>query len=500
MMTETEFEATAQAGFNRIALINECLSDFETPLSVYMKLAAAHEDTFLLESVEQGKQFGRYSFVGLKSKTKLVSRLTDEGYLTQVIVDGKVTETDTVTNPLEFVRNFMNRLKVASPKGMPRLTGGLVGYFGYDTVRFIETKKLGKKKEGGLDVPDICLLLCEELIVIDNLKGRLYVILNVDPTVTGAYSTARHRMRQIKEALMRPVEAPYCGGGSLNEPERLFAKEDYLKAVLRAKEYIAAGDVMQVQIGQRIERQFTENPLSFYRSLRTINPAPYMYYYNFGDFKVVGASPEILVRCEKRADGRYVSIRPIAGTRPRGGDAVTDRALAEELIADPKERAEHLMLIDLARNDIGRIAHAGSVRVTEKYAIERYSQVQHIVSHVEGKLAEGLDDIDVLKATFPAGTLTGAPKVRAMEIIDELEPCARGIYGGAAGYISFAGDMDLAIVIRTAVIKNKRLYAQAAAGIVTDSIPEMEHNETEIKARALLRAAQETEIGLESAH
>lgn len=498
MMTEIEFEATAREGFNRIALVSECLCDLETPLSVYLKLAGRDNDTFLLESAEGGKSFSRYSFVGLKAHIKIVSHLTDTGFCTQVLTDGKETERDTETNPLNFVQRFIKRFRVALPKGLPRLTGGLVGYFGYDTVRMIERSKLGRNKAGGIGVPDICLLLCEELVVIDSFKGRMYIVINADPSVPGAYSAAVRRIRSLKQTLARPVEAPYAAGGIVHESERPFDRENYLKAVRKAKDYILAGDCMQVQIGQRIERSFTESPISLYRALRSLNPSPYMYYYNFGDHFVVGASPEILVRQELRDGKRIATIRPIAGTRPRGVDVQDDRRLAEELLHDPKERAEHLMLIDLARNDIGRIAKPGTVRVTEQYAIERYSQVQHLVSHVEGELLDGLDNIDVLKATFPAGTLTGAPKVRAMEIIDELEPVSRGIYGGAVGYISFAGDMDLAIAIRTAVIKDKRLYAQAAAGIVADSIPEMEYAETEHKARAVLRAAEQAEAGFET--
>lgn len=498
MMTEIEFEALRQEGFNRIALVSECLCDLETPLSVYLKLAGHETDTFLLESAEGGKQFSRYSFVGLKARTKLICSKTDKGFRNAVITEGITVNSDESTNGLEFVRNFLKQFKVAVPKGFPRLTGGLVGYFGYDTVRMIETDKLGRKKPSGLDVPDICLLLCEELAVIDSFKGRLYFVINVDATQTGAYASAVERIRRLRENLMRPIEAPYCGAGLVHEPHRPFARKDFLAAVRKAKQYIEAGDCMQVQIGQRIEKTFTENPISLYRSLRSLNPASYMYYYNFGDHFVIGASPEILVRSEKRDDRRMVVIRPIAGTRPRGADVETDRRLARELLNDPKERAEHLMLIDLARNDIGRIAKPGTVRVTESYAIERYSQVQHLVSQVEGELLNGLDNIDVLKATFPAGTLTGAPKVRAMEIIDELEPVGRGIYGGAVGYLSFDGDMDLAIAIRTGVIKDKRLYVQAAAGIVADSVPESEYNETEIKARAVLKAAQTAENGLDA--
>ncbi|MDO4937154.1 MAG: anthranilate synthase component I [Sutterellaceae bacterium] len=495
-MTETEFLAMTDEGYNRVGLMTECLGDLDTPLSIYLKLANC-PDSFLLESVEGGERFARYSFVGLQAKTKLVSRLTENGPVTEIIESGKVTERIENKNPLDVIEAFTKRFKVASPKGMPRLTGGLVGYFGYDTVRLIEPEKLAQYKKDDLNLPDICLLFCEELVVIDNLKGRIYIILNVDPKAPDAYAQARQRTREIRAKLLRPAEAPYASTGVEHEVLRPFAKEDYLKAVLRAKEYIAAGDCMQVQIGQRLEKTFTENPISLYRALRSRNPAPYMYYYNFGDHYVVGASPEILVRSEYREGKRIVGIRPIAGTRRRDADPVKDAALAKELLSDPKERAEHLMLIDLARNDIGRIAKVGSVKVIEQYGLERYSQVQHIVSHVEGELKDGMGNIDVLKATFPAGTLTGAPKVRAMEIIDELEPTKRGIYGGAVGYISFGGDMDLAIAIRTGVICNKTLYAQAAAGIVADSVPEFEHNETEMKARAVLLAARDAEVGLE---
>lgn len=496
MMTEIEFNDLVRQGYNRIALVSEYPGDLDTPLSIYLKLANA-KDSFLLESVEGGERFARYSFVGLPARTKLVSRLTEQGPVTEIFTGGRCVERVEHENPLEVIRRFGARFKTASPRGMPRLTGGLVGYFGYDVVRMIEPEKLAQFKPDDLDLADITLLLCEELVVIDNLKGRIYFVLNVDPSDPDAYGMARKRMRDLRAMLQRPVQAPYAGGGTEHEPERPFAKDDYLAAVAKVKDYIAAGDVMQVQIGQRIEKSFTENPLTLYRALRSRNPAPYMYYYNFGNFYVVGASPEILVRCENRDDRRIVGIRPIAGTRRRDADPERDRALAQELLADAKERAEHLMLIDLARNDIGRIAKTGSVRVVEQYGIERYSQVQHIVSHVEGELRDEMDNIDVFAATFPAGTLTGAPKVRAMEIIDEMEPGKRGVYGGAVGYISFGGDMDLAIAIRTAVVKDKRLYVQAAAGIVADSVPQNEWNETEIKARAVLLAARDAEIGLE---
>ncbi|EWS63613.1 Anthranilate synthase component 1 [Hydrogenophaga sp. T4] len=345
--------------------------------------------------------------------------------------------------------------------------------------------------------PDILLLQCEELAVIDNLSGKLYLIVYADPAQPEAYANAKKRVRELKEALKYSVSAPVVKPSQSYPAERDFAKADYLAAVERAKELIAGGDFMQVQVGQRIKKRYTESPLSLYRALRSLNPSPYMYYYHFGDFHVVGASPEILVRQEQVDEGQKVIIRPLAGTRPRGATPEKDKATEIELVNDPKERAEHVMLIDLARNDIGRIAKIGSVKVTEAFAVERYSHVMHIVSNVEGTLVDGMTNMDVLKATFPAGTLTGAPKVHAMELIDQLEPTKRGLYGGACGYLSYAGDMDVAIAIRTGIIKDQMLYVQAAAGVVADSIPEMEWRETEHKARALLRAAELVEEGLE---
>jgi anthranilate synthase component 1 len=373
----------------------------------------------------------------------------------------------------------------------------LAGYFGYDAVRYIEKKLAHSCPSDTLGTPDILLLQCEELAVIDNLSGKLYLIVYADPAQAEAYARAKRRLRELKDQLRYSVSAPTLKASQAHPAERDFAKEDYLRAVQRAKQLIEAGDFMQVQVGQRIKKRFTESPLSLYRALRSLNPSPYMYYYNFGDFQVVGASPEILVRHEHTEAGPKVTIRPLAGTRPRGATPDKDKAVEQELLADPKERAEHVMLIDLARNDIGRIAKIGSVKVTEAFVVERYSHVMHIVSNVEGMLAEGMTNMDVLRATFPAGTLTGAPKVHAMELIDLLEPVKRGIYGGACGYISFAGDMDVAIAIRTAIVKDQTLYVQAAAGVVADSVPEMEWRETEHKARALLRASELVEEGLE---
>jgi anthranilate synthase component 1 len=494
-MTELEYKALASQGYNRIPLIAESFADLDTPLSLYLKLAN-RPNSYLLESVVGGERFGRYSFIGLPARTALRAFIDADGkHRTEVLTDGRVVSTHE-GDPLAFIERYLAQFKVALRPGLPRFCGGLAGYFGYDTVRLIE-KKLAQTKPDDLNLPDIHLLLTEELAVIDNLSGRAYLIVYADATHPEGYQRARERLRDLRMRLARHIEPPHTRA-SVRRPEtREFTKDAYLKAVARCKEYIAAGDVMQVQIGQRITKQFADAPLSLYRALRTLNPSPYMYYYDFDDHHIVGASPEILVRSEERANEHFVAIRPIAGTRPRGGTPEQDARLADELLADPKERAEHLMLIDLARNDIGRIAQIGSVVVSEQMVIERYSHVMHLVSHVEGKLRRGLSNLDVLRATFPAGTLSGAPKVRAMEIIDELEPVKRGIYGGAVGYLSFAGDMDLAIAIRTGVIVRNVLYAQAAAGIVADSIDEMEWRETEAKARAVLRAAEQVEDGFD---
>ncbi|OYY59999.1 MAG: anthranilate synthase component I, partial [Burkholderiales bacterium 28-67-8] len=416
------------------------------------------------------------------------------GFVTEVVTAGVVTERHE-GNPLDFIAAYQQRFKVALQPGLPRFCGGLAGYFGYDAVRCIEPKLAHTELPGGLGTPDILLLQCEELAVIDNLSGRLSLIVYANPQEPDALPRARLRLAELAERLNHSVLAPPVAPTASREVLRDFAKDDYIAAVLRAKEYIAAGDMMQVQVGQRLRKPYTESPLSLYRALRSLNPSPYMYFYDMGDFQIVGASPEILVRREHTPAGDKVTIRPLAGTRPRGATPELDVALEAELSADPKERAEHLMLIDLARNDIGRIAKTGSVKVTEAFTVERYSHVMHIVSNVEGLLKDGITNLDVLKATFPAGTLTGAPKVRAMEIIDELEPVKRGIYGGACGYLSFAGDMDVAIAIRTGIVKDQMLYVQAAAGVVADSVPELEWRETEAKARALIRAAELVEEG-----
>ena len=499
MITELEFKSLSAQGYNRIPLMAEAFADLETPLSLYLKLAFARGGgaySFLLESVVGGERFGRYSFIGLPARTLLRSRGFGPDATTEVVTDGIVTEVNH-DNPLDFVASYQQRFKVALRPGLPRFCGGLAGYFGYDTVRHIEKKLVASCPPDTLGCPDILLLQCEELAVIDNLSGKLYLIVYADPTQPEAYSNAKKRLRDLKEQLKYSVSAPLVKPTQTYPAEREFAKPDYLAAVERAKRLIEAGDFMQVQVGQRIKKRYTESPLSLYRALRSLNPSPYMYYYHFGDFHVVGASPEILVRQEKTDEGQKVTIRPLAGTRPRASTPERDRQVEQELVNDPKERAEHVMLIDLARNDIGRIAKTGTVKVTEAFAVERYSHVMHIVSNVEGLLQDGMTGMDVLRATFPAGTLTGAPKVHAMELIDQLEPSKRGLYGGACGYLSYAGDMDVAIAIRTGIVKDGMLYVQAAAGVVADSVAELEWKETEAKARALLRASELVEEGLE---
>ena len=499
MITEPEFNRLAAQGYNRIPLLVEAFADLETPLSLYLKLAHARnggKHSFLLESVVGGERFGRYSFIGLPARTLLRATGFGAEAVTEIVQDGVVIESAR-GNPLDFVAAYQQRFKVALRPNLPRFCGGLAGYFGYDTVRHIEKKLESTCPPDTLGCPDILLLQCEELAVIDNLSGKLSLLVYADPAQPSAYADALQRLQQLREMLKEPVSAPVVRPTQAFPAERDFAKADYLAAVEAAKELIAAGDFMQVQVGQRISKRYTESPLSLYRALRSLNPSPYMYYYNLGDFHVVGASPEILVRQEQTPQGQKITIRPLAGTRPRGATPEIDKAVEQELINDPKERAEHVMLIDLARNDIGRIARTGTVKVTEAFSVERYSHVMHIVSNVEGILLDGITSIDVLKATFPAGTLTGAPKVHAMEVIDRLEPTKRGIYGGACGYLSYAGDMDVAIAIRTGIIKDQVLYVQAAAGVVADSVPELEWKETEAKARALLRASELVEEGLE---
>ena len=500
-MQREEFNALAKQGFNRIPLIKEVLADLETPLSLYVKLSQAFgkTNTYLLESVLGGERFGRFSFIGLPAKTIIRTVGTPTAPVNEVVTDGKVVETNT-DNPLDFVDAYFRRFKVALQEDMPRFCGGLAGYFGYDTVRYIESRLAKHQLPDELGVPDIQLMLTEELAVIDNVAGKIYFIVYADPSIADSFEKAQDRLKELLTCLGKPVNMPASLPSTKTDLIRKFKAADFESAVLKTKEYILAGDCMQVVIGQRISKPFTDSPLALYRALRSFNPSPYMYFYDFGDMQIVGSSPEILVRQEKRAAEKIVTIRPLAGTRPRGANPEEDERLAKELLADPKEIAEHVMLIDLARNDVGRIAKTGSVKVTDSMSIEKYSHVQHIVSSVEGDLLDNMSNMDVLRATFLACTLSGAPKIRAMEIIDEMEIVKRGVYGGAVGYLSFSGDMDVAIAIRTGVIRDGMLHSQAGAGVVADSDPTAEWKETEAKARAVLIAADLVQGGLDAPH
>jgi anthranilate synthase component 1 len=488
-MTEAEFQRLAAQGFNRVPILAESFADLETPLSLYLKLAN-RSNTYLLESVVGGERFGRYSFIGLAAPV----RLRAVGSLVTVMHGDVIAEKSQTADPLAFVREFLSRYRVAELPGLPRFCGGLVGYFGYDTVRWIEPRLAGGwLKPDPVGCPDMLLLVSEELAVVDNLSGKLYLVVYADPAKPRAWHDAQARLRELLGALKLPLSPPSETRDAETEVASNFDTETFRVAVDRAIRYVHDGDIMQVVLSQRLSRPFAGSSLSLYRALRSINPSPYMFYFDFGDFQVVSASPEILVRLEHGT----VTVRPIAGTRRRGATQDEDVALERELLADPKERAEHVMLADLGRNDVGRVASTGTVRLTETMTVERYSHVMHIVSNVEGRLRDGLDCVDVFRAAFPAGTVSGAPKVRAMEIIDELEPDKRGVYAGAAGYLGFNGDMDLAIAIRTAVVKGGQMHVQAGAGIVADSVPESELQETRAKARAVLRAAEIASSGMD---
>lgn len=487
-LTKSAFDQLAAQGYNRIPLVIETFADLDTPLSLYLKLAN-QPFSYLLESVQGGERFGRYSIIGLPAKTRLVAN----GNQIDVIQDDHIIESVVDTNPLDFINEYQTRFKTPPYEGLPRFTGGLAGYFGYETIRYIEKKLSKNQKPDAINTPDILLMVSEELAVVDNLSGKLYFIVYANPADESAYENGMARLEQLVETLRHPVTIPESAATTPTEAHSEFGESAFKDVVKKAQEYILEGDIMQVVLSQRMSQPFSGSPLSLYRALRSLNPSPYMFYYDMGDHHVVGASPEILVRLENNT----VTSRPIAGTRPRGQTREEDLALEEELLADPKERAEHVQLMDLGRNDVGRVAKTGTVTVTDNMNIERYSHVMHIVSNVEGTLKDNMTAIDVLKATFPAGTVSGAPKVRAMEIIDEFEPSKRGIYAGAVGYLGFNGDMDVAIAIRTGVIKDNTLHVQAGAGIVADSIPQNEWDETQNKARAVLRAAELVQAGLD---
>lgn len=483
-MTHEEFLRLAAEGYNRIPLACETLVDFDTPLSIYLKLADA-PNSYLLESVQGGEKWGRYSIIGLPARTVL----RVYGHDVVVSTDGVEVERHQCVDPLEFVEQFKARYKVPTIAGLPRFNGGLVGYFGYDSVRYVEPKLAAGVNPDALGTPDILLMVSDAVVVFDNLAGKMHGIVLADPAQPDAFEQGHARLREILHKLRQPI-TPRLGvdlSAPLGEEPAFrssYSQGDYEAAVRSIKEYILAGDCMQVVISQRMSIPFKAAPIDLYRALRCINPTPYMYFFNFGDFHVVGSSPEVLVRVE---DG-LVTVRPIAGTRPRGASEEADKALEDDLLSDAKEIAEHLMLIDLGRNDTGRVSQIGSVKLTERMVIERYSNVMHIVSNVTGQLKPELSAMDALRAILPAGTLSGAPKIRAMEIIDELEPVKRGVYGGAVGYYAWNGNMDTAIAIRTAVIKDGELHVQAGAGIVADSVPALEWEETLNKRRAMFRA------------
>ncbi|WP_114418105.1 anthranilate synthase component I [Marinospirillum perlucidum] len=497
-MTPELFASLAAQGYNRIPVAREVLADLDTPLSTYMKLAQAPY-TYLLESVQGGEKWGRYSIIGLPSEERI--EITGKTFTHWRA--GEVLQREEVLDPLQRIEDFQASFKVAPLQGLPLFTGGLVGYFGHDTIRYIEPRlqnsPSANDKADPLEVPDILLMVSEEVVVFDNLSGKLYLITHADPNQEAPLETAYQRLEaleiQLRTATLTTT-SPGTGRAQVEESDFKagFSEQDFKQAVERIKEYILAGDIMQCVLSQRMSLPFQAQSLDLYRALRCLNPSPYMFHLQLDEFQVVGSSPEILARLEEGE----VTVRPIAGTRKRGNSEKEDQALEKELLADPKEQAEHLMLIDLGRNDVGRIAQTGSVQVTDSMAVERYSHVMHIVSNVVGQLKPELTAMDVLRATFPAGTLSGAPKIRALEILDELEPVKRGVYGGAVGYLGWQGNMDTAIAIRTAVIKGGELHIQAGAGVVADSQPQLEWEETLNKGRAVFRAVAMAEKGLDN--
>jgi len=494
-MTPEQFKQYAEQGYNRIPITREVLADLDTPLSAYLKLA---DDaySYLFESVHGGEQWGRYSIIGLPCKT--IIKIFDHEI--RIEESGQRIETLHHDEPLTWIEEYKKNFNVPDIEGLPRFHGGLVGYFGYETIGYIEPRLKATAKEDPIGSPDILLMVSEEMLVFDNLSGKMLLLTHANPADTKAYEQAQARLN----CLVQKLQNLKADAHNEHPPKKVdetdfisgLTQEGFEAAVLKAKQYITDGDIMQVVLSQRLSIPYSSEPLDLYRALRCLNPSPYMYYLNLEDFHIVGSSPEILVRLEDDE----VTVRPIAGTRPRGKNNAEDIALEKELLADPKELAEHLMLIDLGRNDAGRVSEIGTVELTDKMIVERYSHVMHIVSNVTGKLKAGNNAFDVLKATFPAGTVSGAPKIRAMEILDELEPVKRGVYSGAVGYISWSGNLDTAIAIRTAVIKDNTLHIQAGAGIVYDSVPKNEWDETMNKGRAVFRAVAMAEAGLNGEH
>jgi len=481
-MEKSQFTKLIKQGFNHIPFSKEIVVDTDTALALYLKLANSPYSYFL-ESVQGGEKWGRYSFIGLAAET--VIKVYD--YEVMVEKNGLLVGQYEVEDPLKWIENYQNQFNVPRLANLPDFNGGLVGYFGYEIIRYIEPKLTNIDKTDGLNVADILLMLSNDLLVVDNLSSKVHIITHINPDES-TYEDALSKLNLIEDNINRSFKhLPRSSAGiQFDDFVSSFGKNNFMKAVEDIQRYIISGDVMQVVPSQRLSCQFKAKPIDLYRQLRILNPSPYMYYLNLDDVAIVGSSPEILTRVD---NNNIATVRPIAGTRPRGKTAKDDQKLEQDLLSDEKEIAEHLMLIDLGRNDLGRIAKTGSVNLTDKMFIERYSHVMHIVSNVECELKEGMSCIDVLKATFPAGTLSGAPKVRAMEIIDEVESLKRNIYSGAIGNLSWHGGMDLAIAIRTAVIKDEILYVQAGAGIVYDSVPELEWQETMDKAQALIKAA-----------
>ena len=477
---------------NKVPIFREILADMETPLSVYQKLANA-PFSYLFESVEGGDKWARYSLIGLPANK--IIRIT--GNRLEVTDNGRIIESKEIENPLEYIEACQKEVQIVEQEGLPKFNGGLVGYFGYDCVRYIEPRLKESQPTDNLGTPDALFMVSEEVAVFDNLKNKLYLIILVNSDSEEEKKKAENRLDNLEKKLQNPLpdQALIQPKESVDESDFVsgFGEKEFKSAVNKVKEYIYSGDVMQVVCSQRMSIPFTADPVALYRAIRHLNPSPYLYYLHLGEFHIVGSSPEILARLEDDE----VTVRPIAGTRRRGRDNDDDLAMEEDMINDPKEIAEHLMLIDLGRNDIGRVAEPGSVEVTQKFGVERYSHVMHMVSNVKAKLKEGLSSMDVFKATFPAGTVSGAPKIRAMEIIDEIEPVKRGIYGGAVGYLSWQGNMDMAIAIRTAVIKDEVLYIQAGGGFVADSDPALEWKESLNKGRAIFKAAEMVQEKLE---
>ncbi|MBO6658311.1 MAG: anthranilate synthase component I [Pseudomonadales bacterium] len=493
-MTPEQFVQLGKEGYNHVPVVRQLFADLETPLSCYVKVARGPY-SYLLESANQGgEKWSRYSVVGLPSN----DIIKIHGHQVSVFESGKQTEQFDCDDPLDYVEQFQAKFSYPDLEHLPVYTGGLVGYFGYDTIRYVEKKISDTAPPDTLETPDILLMVSNDVIIFDNVLGRVHLMTHGNPEDAGSFERAQARLDEMESRLRNPVPDELrlpAQGPVLHEADFVssYGEENFKNDVERIREYIIEGDVMQVVLAQRMSVSFESDPLNLYRALRSLNPSPYMYFLDLEEFQIVSSSPEILARL----DHGEVTVRPLAGTRRRGETEEEDLAMEKELLDDPKEIAEHLMLIDLGRNDIGKVCQTGSVEVNEMMIVERYAHVMHIASNVRGQVKKEIGPVDVLRATLPVGTLSGAPKVRAMEIIDELEPEKRGIFGGAVGYLSWNGNMDTAIAIRTAIVRDNKLYIQAGAGVVADSIPRLEWKETINKARSIFQAAAMAESGLD---